>query len=69
VPGPETIPGPTQLKPAFAVVEVALTVPLNIIQFNVKGLPAVILGILLSEVTITVAVLVQPFTGSVTVTV
>ena len=66
---PETMPLPAQLYVAPAVPDVTLTIPLVVVQSSVKGLPAVASGGFVFIVTATVAVFVQPFAGSVTVTV
>jgi hypothetical protein len=65
---PETTPGPDQLKVAPGVDELAEIDPLVVIQSRVSGEPAVTFGGVMFAVTVTVAVLVQPFNGSVTVT-
>ena len=66
---PDVIPGPAQLYVTPAVVELAETFPLVVVQFNTNGAPAVTFGKAPELVTLTVAVLVHPLAGLVTVTV
>lgn len=66
---PAVIPAPVQLYVAPLVVELALIVPLVVIQFNESAEPAVAFGGTVLLVTVTVVVDVHPLAGSVMVTV
>ena len=66
---PETMPPPVQLYVAPGVDELAVMVPLAVIQSRLNALPVLISGRAPLFVTSTVAVAVHPFEGSVTVTV
>jgi hypothetical protein len=65
---PEIIPGPDQFHVTPETVELALMVPVGDEQVSVMEEPGVISGGVVFEVTETLAVLVQPLDGSVTVT-
>jgi hypothetical protein len=69
VDAPAVIPGPDQLYVTPAVDEETVIIPEGFKQFNTKGTPGVTLGKAPVFVTFTVVVFVQPFDGSVTVTV
>jgi hypothetical protein len=65
---PDMIPGPDQFHVTPGVVEVALIVPVGAAQVKASDEPGVTLGCAVLLVTLTTAVLVHPFDGSVTVT-
>jgi hypothetical protein len=66
---PETIPGPVQLNVAPLVLDEPLSVTEVTEHVNVCDVPAFAFGAPAAELTLTVFVAVQPFAGSVTVTV
>ncbi len=66
---PAVIPVPDQLYVAPAVVELTLIVPLVTIHVKDIGVPALAFGTVVLLVTFTVVLAVQPFAGSVIVTV
>lgn len=66
---PAVTPAPDQLYVAPVVVELAEIVPLEVVQVNDNGEPAVTFGVVVLDVTATVVVEVQPFAGSVIVAV
>jgi hypothetical protein len=66
---PETIPGPDQLNVAPAVVDEPVNVAVVVLQLIVCALPAFASGVDVLLFTTTLEVAVQPFEGSVTITV
>ena len=60
---------PPQLKVAPPVVEEAVNTSLVVVQVNTEGAATLALGRVVFCVTVAEAVLVQPFTGLITVTV